>query len=703
MLNQKVSLIILNYNGLGLLKKCLPSVVEAARYKGANHEIVLLDNRSTDNSVQYIKDSYPHIKIIISKKNNFMFSYNNVIKQIDSDIVVLLNNDVFVENDFIGKLLPYFKRPDTFAITPKMLSADGKKLLQGRRIGSIKGGFIHPSNPGAADERGYTLFASAGACAVSKEKFNELGGFDDLYWPFYHEDLDLSYRAWMRGYKVFYEPKSVVYHFHSASIKKIADPNNRSLRDKINYLFVWKNITDFKWIAKHLFWILIRVLKSLLLLQLPRVMALFQALTRLPKTLNLRKKIKSKKRLSDSMILDKIKMNNFSVSLEKKNILIFGYSKWNVWRTAHEFAEELSKKNEVIFVEAQTKNIFQAIPGLFFKNTKLNLKNNIKIYIPPASFPVLGFVWPKFMRRCCWFLSTKASKHSLKTALDKTLKKNSFKPDITFIFNPSDLYLAKKFNENVACYRVYDEVSLFPSQSRVKESVDDFEKEQIKYVDYIFASSNAQAEKRKKYSNNVHLLRNAYNEYFNNSEVLVPEDLKRIISPRIGFVGVIDHRIDFNLIDFTSRKLNNMSFIFIGPVLPAVENDVKRLSENVNVYFIGEKSPKDVLAYLKGIDISIIPYLADKEQVQCSFPWKVYEHLAAGIPIVSVNLKELEDFKDYINLAGSHEEFCKLINENVGKRNSEQVKAGVQFAKSNTWGNRVKFINKLLMFKNIDE
>jgi N-acetylglucosaminyl-diphospho-decaprenol L-rhamnosyltransferase len=178
-------------------------------------------------------------------KNLVLISYNEFMKTIKEDLAVILNNDMKVNENFILPLVKYFGKKDTFFVSPKHMSFDGKEYQGGKNKFTGRLGFLSasPDYPGFEkdiDISSPNLFTGNGAFDV--KIFNKLGGFDPLYLPGGMEDTDLCYRAWESGYKGWYEPESVLYHIGSASFKKMFSPAGRHINNYRNsFLFAWKN------------------------------------------------------------------------------------------------------------------------------------------------------------------------------------------------------------------------------------------------------------------------------------------------------------------------------------------------------------------------------------------------------------------------------------------------------------------------------
>ncbi len=266
-----ISIVIPNYNGEELLKKNLPKVTESVRDYKDNVEVIIVDDCSSDNSIDEIKNQKSKIKntnqklkIITNEKNlGFSSTANRGVKESKGDLVLLLNTDVVPKKGFLDSLVRHFDDPKVFAVGCMDKSVEsGKIVLRGRGVGRWEKGFLVHSR-GEVDKTS-TLWVSGGSGAFRKSIWEKLGGFDELYNPFYWEDIDLSYRALKSGYKILFEPKSIVMHEHEkgaikskyniSQVKRIAYRNQ--------FIFVWKNVTDINLQFSHVFWLLYYFIKA---------------------------------------------------------------------------------------------------------------------------------------------------------------------------------------------------------------------------------------------------------------------------------------------------------------------------------------------------------------------------------------------------------------------------------------------------------
>jgi O-antigen biosynthesis protein len=257
-----VTIQILNWDGKHLLAECLPRLLKAVSKAGGRHKILVVDNGSTDNSLDFLRKEFPAVGVVALDRNyGFSIGNNLGLKHVVTDIVVLLNNDMLVDDDFLLPLLVPFSENNVFAVTSQISFADATKRREetGKTRGRFEGGifYLWHDEMNADDENrsaAPVFWAGGGSCAIDRRKYEMLGGFDSLYHPFYVEDVDLSYQAWKRGWKSLLAPASHVVHKHRGTSRpKYGDEFVDNTIRRNHYLLVWKNVTDFRLLLEHLF------------------------------------------------------------------------------------------------------------------------------------------------------------------------------------------------------------------------------------------------------------------------------------------------------------------------------------------------------------------------------------------------------------------------------------------------------------------
>lgn len=313
-----LSIVIPTFNGRVLLEEFLPSVAEACRRYDGETEVFVVDDGVMDDTAVFLKERHPGIRYLgLEKNRGYGTACNFGIQRSAHDIVVLLNNDVRLTEDFLTHIPAHFDHEDVFAVRMRVLDFDAasRDLREAPPPvwirGEFKFGFIYvPSRKTCRLEEspvGPCAFnVSAGAFAFEKKKWNALGGFDSLFLPFYAEETDIAYRALKRGWKIIYEPRCLAYHRGSGfTIRKTKKRWYVTLIGERNrYFLVWKNMTDWRYLVAHIFFLPFRLLRNLLTGDIASFAAFFCALSRLGVVLNRRRRERREAKLTDRMIFD---------------------------------------------------------------------------------------------------------------------------------------------------------------------------------------------------------------------------------------------------------------------------------------------------------------------------------------------------------------------------------------------------------------
>ncbi len=256
--HQTASIIIPNWNGRELLARSLPQLIAAVDLSSGN-EIIVVDNASTDGSAAFLQEHFPQIRIHQLPQNaGFAGGANSGVAVAANEIVVLLNNDMHVQTGFLSPLLQHFADPLVFAVSSQIFFSDPQRRREETGLTETwweKGTLRVGHRIDVELKEAYPCaYPGGGSSAFDKRKFLELGGFDPLFHPFYYEDTDLGRLAWKRGWKVFYEPSSVVIHEHRGTIgKNFSGALIARVVRRNAVLYCWKNIQDWRLLLSH-FW-----------------------------------------------------------------------------------------------------------------------------------------------------------------------------------------------------------------------------------------------------------------------------------------------------------------------------------------------------------------------------------------------------------------------------------------------------------------
>ena len=249
-MNKRVAIVILNWNGRKMLEQFLPSVVEHS----ATAQIVVADNGSTDDSLDFLRTNYPQIQLVINDKNyGFAEGYNKALAHVEADYYVILNSDVEVTPNWIEPVVELMESDENIAICqPKLLSHINRENFE---YAGGAGGFIdrfgYPfcrgrvfstleKDEGQYDDVREVFWATGAAMFVKAPLFHKLGGFDGDFFA-HMEEIDFCWRAKNSGYKVMYCPASKIYHVGGGTLPP-SSPFKTFLNFRNNFALLYKNL-----------------------------------------------------------------------------------------------------------------------------------------------------------------------------------------------------------------------------------------------------------------------------------------------------------------------------------------------------------------------------------------------------------------------------------------------------------------------------
>ncbi len=227
-----VSIVIPNYNGVKILGPCLQSALSALSYANLQGEVIVSDDHSSDDSVSFIAENFPQVKLITNDHNlGFAGNINRGLRATTMDLVFAMNSDLTLEKDYFIEQLAYFEDDRTFAVMGALRDAQSKKnlpisLYPQQNFWGITQTHSVPNYE--YDKPIPIFFASGSNSLMCRQKLMQLQYFSELYNPYYGEDNDLGLKAWRMGWRSYYHPTSHCYHLGSSTIK--ASSNRKKVR-----------------------------------------------------------------------------------------------------------------------------------------------------------------------------------------------------------------------------------------------------------------------------------------------------------------------------------------------------------------------------------------------------------------------------------------------------------------------------------------
>ena len=245
---ESLAIVILNWNGKHYLEQHLPSVIS----NSGKAQIIIADNGSTDDSVQFMQSTYPHIRVICNPTNGgFAKGYNDALKQVDATFYLLLNSDIEVSSNWLNPLLDVMSDPHVAGCQPKIRSFFNRNSFE---HAGASGGFLDRNyypfcrgrivdqvevDDGQYDHTVEVFWSTGAALLIRSELFHEVGGFDEAFFA-HMEEIDLCWRIKKRGYRFLAVPESVIYHVGGGTLPYLS-PKKSFLNFRNSLFMLVKN------------------------------------------------------------------------------------------------------------------------------------------------------------------------------------------------------------------------------------------------------------------------------------------------------------------------------------------------------------------------------------------------------------------------------------------------------------------------------
>ncbi len=313
-------------------------------------------------------------------------------------------------------------------------------------------------------------------------------------------------------------------------------------------------------------------------------------------------------------------------------------------------------------------------------------RDNLWVWSPLA-LPAHGRPWARRFNRLL-----------LRAGLSIWCRRLHLRPDVLWTYNPLSTELLTLARFRTVVYHCVDELKAAPGMPR--EIIERTEAALVRQADVIFATAPNLVESRRQLNRNTHYFSNVADyEHFAQARhpaTQIPHDLDRIPEPRIGFVGAVSgYKVDFSLLSRLARAHPEWSIVLIGQVGEGDPwTDLSELTDLPNVHLIGPRPYSMLPAYLKGFRVGILPSVSN-EYTASMFPMKFFEYLAAGLPVVSVNLPALRAHGDVARLADTPEAFIEAVEREMADAGSSMERR-LAHAQRYTYSSRMDAMLEIL-------
>jgi GT2 family glycosyltransferase len=305
--------VIPTYNGRELLARNLPPLIRAIECYPGPVEIIVVDDAGSDDTIAFLREYFPHVTVLVNEVNaGFAVTANRGISAARYELVLSLNNDILVPEDFFERPAARFRDPQLFSVTPNIVDP---RRDESQSVTRLKPGicwfltsYLQPADLPTLEGDIPLFYGSGGASFYDREKLLLLGGFDPVYHPFYVEDMDLSYRAWKAGWKCLLEPSVLVRHETSSTILSLHRKRHvKFIGDRNRTLFLWLNVTDPFLIVRYFLALPFSFLADVAGFRKYKFIGFFRALAYLQRLPELRRQRKKLFRLSDRQVIAQIR------------------------------------------------------------------------------------------------------------------------------------------------------------------------------------------------------------------------------------------------------------------------------------------------------------------------------------------------------------------------------------------------------------
>ncbi|MBI5750175.1 MAG: glycosyltransferase [Nitrospinae bacterium] len=364
------------------------------------------------------------------------------------------------------------------------------------------------------------------------------------------------------------------------------------------------------------------------------------------------------------------------------------------WTSKQHIALRLAKRHRVLFVEPAPLVAAPLLFPLDYKNwTKWLMglrkeKENLFLYAPPPL---------RIPADTRYLIVDKLNQKIISSFTAKAANRIGIKNPIVWSFDYRTSEFKGKLKESLFIYHCVDEWAEMPVPFLKKEIIGKIENRLAGNADIVFASARKLEERLSKINKNTFYIPHGvdyghFSQDIDNGSFL-PEDIKDIKGTVVGFSGTIENWVDIGLIEYIARQKQEWTLLFVGMIGHSA--DVSNLKKYKNIIFTGLKKREELPKYLKVMDVCIIPFKINRLTEGVN-PLKLYEYLAAGKPVVSTPLLEVQRMGDMVKIADGYDAFIKAIEESMKENTTEDIEKRRSIARESSWDVKVREMENII-------
>lgn len=385
--------------------------------------------------------------------------------------------------------------------------------------------------------------------------------------------------------------------------------------------------------------------------------------------------------------------------LKGYNIIYFGVEQWDgLMRPRQQLLSVFARHNKVLFVEGQL-HLRRTVAGFrqgelasadFFHQPVRQAAENLFIFRYPVWAPISGR-----------FPFNQLSGAIRRAVLQRVLAKLQLTEPIVWFLKPGMLNLFDDLpSARLFLYHIEDEYTSYGNMSpERRRRTEELEKKMMARADSVIVVSKTLYEAKKPFNPHTYLVPNGVN-YWTYAQALedphLPYELQNIPGPRLGYSGNISDKLELDMLADMMQAHPEWSLVFLGQLNIEQKTAAWRALQALpNVYHIGPVAWSSVPHYVKGFDVGLMPYVQDLH-AQTISPMKLYDYLAAGLPIASLDFPAARDFSHYLHIAETPAEFSQAVRGALADTGPERHQTRRNVAAQNSWESRVEQLSDLI-------
>lgn len=385
--------------------------------------------------------------------------------------------------------------------------------------------------------------------------------------------------------------------------------------------------------------------------------------------------------------------------LTGRSLVYFAPGRWDgLWRNRQQLMTVFAKQNRVLFVERRL-HLRETVAG--FRRGDLGMSDLFRPSIRRISDNLFVFRYPIWAPTSGCFPLDRLMRTARRLSIRNTLRRLHMSELIVWFSKPDMVDLMDEIPPAaLLIYHVVDEYTTYAGQTQARlRQVEDREKEMMAQVDGVIVVSRKLYEAKQPLNPNTYLVPNGVNYQAYTAALAdpyLPDRLQAVASPRLGYIGLIGDKLNFTMLKELAEGNPEWSLVLLGEASVSQQAETWRALQALpNVHHLGPVKVSQVPHYVKGFQVGLMPYLKDRHAEYIS-PLKLYDYLAAGLPVAAVDIPAVREFDRYIHLADSPQDFSQAVRSALADTAPERCNARRRAVAQHTWEARVEQLSDLM-------